>query len=139
MTSGVGEMNQKVIAEFRESGGQLTGNYAEAPVLLLTTKGARSGRLVTSPMLYLRDGGRLVVFAAKAGAPVNPAWYHNLRANPDVTVEVGTRRYPARATEVHGDERAALYERQVEAFPRFADYEKATSRTIPVIVLTPVE
>src|ERR1700691_3568531 len=123
-------MNQKVIAEFRESGGQLTGNYAEAPVLLLTTKGARGGRLVTSPMLYLRDGGRLVVFAAKAGAPINPGWYHNLRGTPDVTVEIGTLRYPARATELCGDERAALYERQVEAFPRFADYEKGTSSTI---------
>jgi deazaflavin-dependent oxidoreductase (nitroreductase family) len=103
--------------------------------LLLTTTGAKSGRPYTTPVMYLPDGDRVVVFASKGGAPTNPDWYHNLLANPHVTVEVGTDSYEADAKVLTGEERDRLYARQAEAYPGFAEYQEKTQRVIPVVAL----
>ncbi len=96
------DRNSAAIKEFRENSGKLGGRFEGAPVLLLTTKGAKTGKTRVTPMMYLPDNDRMFVFASKAGAPTNPDWYHNLVANPDVTVEVGTETFLARATAVAG-------------------------------------
>ncbi|TXK38373.1 nitroreductase family deazaflavin-dependent oxidoreductase [Nonomuraea sp. C10] len=129
------DFNQQVIEEFRANGGKVGGYFEGADLLLLTTTGARSGRQVTSPVMYLEDGGRLVVIASKAGADDNPAWFHNLRANPEVKVEIGTEEFQAEASVVDRPERDRLYARMVEKAPGFADYETKTTRVIPVITL----
>ncbi|MEV4839543.1 nitroreductase family deazaflavin-dependent oxidoreductase [Nonomuraea sp. NPDC049486] len=129
------DFNQQVIEEFRANGGKVGGYFEGADLLLLTTTGARSGRQVTSPVMYLEDGGRLVVIASKAGADDNPAWFHNLRANPEVKVEIGTEEFQAEASVVDRQERDRLYARMVEKAPGFADYETKTTRVIPVITL----
>ncbi len=127
--------NQKVIDEFRANGGKVGGMFAGGPLLLLTTTGAKTGRRLTSPLMYNTDGTNLLVFASKGGAPSNPAWYHNLLANPQVTVEVGTETYEARAVPVTGEERDRLYSHHAGQFPQFAEYQANTDRTIPVIAL----
>lgn len=128
--------NQQIIEEFRANGGKVGGQFEGAPLLLLTTTGARSGRPYTTPVMYLRDGDRYMVFASKGGAPTNPDWYHNLVAHRKAKVEVGTETFDVNAEEVTGEERDTLYRRQAEAYPGFAEYEKATTRKIPVIALT---
>ena len=127
--------NEKIIEEFRANGGRVGGEFEGAPMLLLTTTGAKTGRRVTSPLVYARDGDRLLVFASKAGAPTNPAWYHNLVANPTVTVEVGTETFEARATVVTGEERDRLFAEQAKRMPGFATYQQNTTRVIPVVAL----
>lgn len=129
------DFNQKVIEEFRANAGKVGGPFEGADLLLLTTTGAKSGRRVTTPVMYLEDGGRLVVIASKAGADHHPAWFHNLRANPEVTVEAGTDTFQARASVVDRPERDRLYARMVEKAPGFAEYEEKTSRVIPVVAL----
>lgn len=129
------DFNQKVIEEFRANAGKVGGPFEGADLLLLTTTGAKSGRRVTTPVMYLEDGGRLVVIASKAGADHHPAWFHNLRANPEVTVEAGTDTFQARASVVDRPERDRLYARMVEKAPGFAEYEAKTSRVIPVVAL----
>lgn len=127
--------NAALIDEFRANEGKVGGNFEGRPVLLLTTTGAKSGRKFTQPLVYLPDGDRLLIFASKAGAPTNPDWYHNLVANPTVTVELGSDTYEATATVITGEERDRLYARQVEAMPGFGDYQAKTTRVIPVIAL----
>jgi deazaflavin-dependent oxidoreductase (nitroreductase family) len=127
--------NSKVIREFRENNGKVGGPFEGAPVLLLTSTGAKSGLERVSPMMYLLDGGRYVVFASKAGAPTNPDWYHNLVAHSDASIEVGTEQFGVKATVVTGTERDELYARQAALYPGFAEYEAKTTRTIPVIAL----
>jgi deazaflavin-dependent oxidoreductase (nitroreductase family) len=127
--------NENLIKEFRANKGQVGGSFEGRPVLLLTTAGAKSGRKFTLPLVYLEDGDRLLIFASKAGAPTNPDWYHNLVANPTVTIEVGTETYEATATVLTGEERDRLYARQVAAMPGFGDYQAKTTRVIPVIAL----
>ena len=127
--------NQAIIEEFRANGGKVGGQFEGAPMLLLTTTGAKTGRRLTSPLVYAQDGDRLLVFASKAGAPTNPAWYHNLVANPTVTIEVGTETFDARATVLTGDERDRLYAEQAERMPNFATYQQNTTRVIPVVAL----
>lgn len=129
------DFNQKVIEEFRANAGKVGGPFEGADLLLLTTTGAKSGRRVTTPVMYLEDGDRLVVIASKAGADHHPAWFHNLRANPEVTVEAGTDTFQARASVVDRPERDRLYARMVEKAPGFAEYEEKTSRVIPVVAL----
>jgi deazaflavin-dependent oxidoreductase (nitroreductase family) len=129
------EFNEKIIAEFRENAGKVGGPFAGAPMVLLTSKGARSGRSHTTPLVYMQDGDRIVVFASMGGAPKNPQWYRNVAANPDVEVEVGTERYSAKAVVTSGAERDALFARQVALIPTFGEYQKRTSRTIPVVAL----
>ena len=132
------DWNTQIIEEFRTNHGQVGGNFAGAPLLLLHSTGAKSGQERVHPMMYLADGDRYVVFASKAGAPTNPDWYHNVKTHPDVIIEVGTRTVVARAEEVVGDERNRLYAKQAELYPGFADYEAKTDRVIPVIALRPV-
>jgi deazaflavin-dependent oxidoreductase (nitroreductase family) len=133
--SDTNDWNRNIIEEFRSNAGGIGGGFAGAPMLLLTTSGARTGRPHTTPMMYLPEGDRLYVFASKAGAPTNPDWYHNLIANPTVTVEVGSETFAARAEVVTGPERDRVYGKQSERYPTFAEYQKKTSRTIPVVAL----
>ena len=129
------DWNRKTIEEFRSKGGKVGGIWEGRPLLLLTTSGARSGQHHTTPTMYLRDGDRLLVFASKAGAPTNPDWYHNVLAHPEVTIEVGIETYKATATPLTGEERDRLYAKQAELYPQFADYQRRTSRKIPVVAL----
>ena len=129
------DFNQAVIEEFRANEGRVGGPFEGAPVLLLTSTGARSGEQRTTPVVYLRDGDRMVIFASKGGAPTNPAWYHNLRANPAATVEVGNETTGVNAVVTEGEERERLFNRQAELFPQFADYARKTTREIPVVAL----
>ncbi len=129
------DWNKQIIEEFRSHGGKVGGPFKGAPLLLLTTTGARSGMARTTPVMYLPDGDRLIIFATKAGASTNPDWYHNLMAHPKATVEVGSETFEVMAVEVTGEERDRLYARQAALFPGFADYEAKTTRRIPVIAL----
>lgn len=125
------ERNQKVMDALRANGGKTPDNR---PLLIMHTKGAKSGNTHSTPVVYLPDDGRYVVFASKAGAPTHPAWYHNLVANPEIDIEVDGETVPVRAIDVKGDEHARLYAAQVAAMPVFGEYqEKATNRIIPVI------
>jgi deazaflavin-dependent oxidoreductase (nitroreductase family) len=133
----VSDWNASIIEEFRANGGKVGGAFEGTPMLLLHTTGAKTGRERVNPLVYQQDGDRLVIFASKGGAPTNPAWYHNLLADPDVVVEVGTDTQRRRATVADGEERERLWARQKELIPSFADYEARSSRQIPVVVLHP--
>jgi deazaflavin-dependent oxidoreductase (nitroreductase family) len=130
------ELNQQVIEEFRASGGTVA-QFAGTPLLLLTHTGARTGRQYTSPVAYLPDRDRYVVFAANGGRPNNPGWYHNLVADPQAVVEVGRHTLPVTATLLDGDERERVWRAQVAAVPMFADLQAQTRRIIPVVALLP--
>ena len=132
------DWNRGIIDEFRSNAGQLGGAFAGRPVLLLSTMGAKSGQRRTNPVMYLLHGAQLVVFASNGGAATSPDWYHNLVANPTVSVEVGTESYEAQAEVVSGEERDHLYAYQAKIYPQFGEYEKNTTRTIPVVTLTRV-
>jgi deazaflavin-dependent oxidoreductase (nitroreductase family) len=130
------DWNSKIIEEFRANGGKVGGGFEGAPLLLLHTTGAKSGQERVNPLAYQEiDDDRIAVFASKAGAPTNPDWYHNLRANPKVTVEVGSETFPAVARVAEADERERIWERQKQDWPGFADYEQKTERSIPVVIL----
>ena len=132
------DWNTKLIEEFRADEGKLSGPFAGRDLLLLNTTGAKSGQPRTSPVAFIRDGDRLVIVASKAGAPTNPDWYHNLLANPQVTLELGTETIRATATPItEGPERDRLYAAMAETLSSFADYEQKTSRVIPVVILEP--
>jgi deazaflavin-dependent oxidoreductase (nitroreductase family) len=131
------DFNQSIIDEFRANDGKVGGPFEGAPMLLLTTTGAKSGQPRTAPLVYLPDGDRYVVFASKAGAPTNPDWYHNLVANPSVSVEVGSDRTDADAVVLTGEERDQLFAKQAERMPGFKDYQDKTTRVIPVVALQP--
>ncbi|WP_024757132.1 nitroreductase/quinone reductase family protein [Streptomyces exfoliatus] len=138
------DFNQQVIEEFRANGGRVGGMFEGAALLLLTTTGARSGRAHTNPAVYVRDGARLLVFASNAGGPKHPAWFHNLSADPYVTVELGTpegtvERFGATAVVTEGEERDRLYAEQAGRDPGFAAYQAATDRIIPVVALHRVD
>ena len=129
------DFNRAIIEEFRANGGKVGGAFEGSPLLLLTTTGAQSGERRTTPVAYLKDGERLVIFASRGGAPRNPAWYHNLLANPQATIEVGSDTLEVTATVTSGEERERLFSRQVERVPQFAEYARKTAREIPVIAL----
>lgn len=130
------DFNQAVIAEFRANAGKVGGYFEGANMLLLHTTGARSGQQRTIPLVYARDGDRFVLAASKGGADSNPDWYYNLLAHPEVTVEVGSESFQARATAVTEEpERSRLYAAMVAHRPGFAAYEQQTARTIPVVLL----
>jgi len=135
--SDVNDWNARIIEEFRANDGRLGGSFEGAPVLLLHTTGAKSGRERVNPMMYLDLDGHRYVFASKAGADTNPDWYHNLVANPTVTVEVGTATYTAAATPVRGGDRGRVYAEQARRYPGFAEYQEKTARVIPVVELHP--
>ncbi|EOD64878.1 hypothetical protein H480_29536 [Amycolatopsis vancoresmycina DSM 44592] len=130
------DFNKQIVEEFRANEGRVGGMFEGKNVLLLTTIGAKSGAERLSPLVYTRDGDRYVVAASMGGAPKNPAWYHNLVANPKVTLEVGTEKFEATATVIADRaERDRLYAGMVAHAEGFADYEKNTSRLIPIVVL----
>jgi len=136
MSTDFATFNRNLIDHFRANAGEIKeGIFKGAPILLLTTKGAKSGTTYTTPLVYTRDGDRLVIIASKGGAPTNPAWYHNLVANPAVTLEVGPDRYEATATVAQGAERDRLFDAQATLMPNFAQYQRNTTRRIPVVVL----
>ena len=130
------DWNRKIIEEFRSTGGKVGGRFEGANLLLLHTTGARSGQKRVNPVAYQAVGDDYAVFGSKAGAPTNPDWYHNLVAHPDVTVEVGTDTFQAKARVAEADERNRIWTRQKELVPSFAQYEEKTTRPIPVIVIT---
>lgn len=131
------ERNRTVIEQFR-AGGEIEGMHRDR-ILLLTTTGARTGRPHTTPTMFHRDGDRLIVIASFAGAPRHPDWYHNLLADPGVTVEVGSETFPARAATVTGAERTRLWATLTEAYPFLADHQAKTEREIPLVVLNRAE
>ena len=128
--------NLEIIKEFRANAGVVGGMFEGTPLLLLTTTGAKSGIARTTPLAYLRDGDRVVVFAANGGRATHPGWYYNLLASAWVTVEIGSESYPATAVALTGAERARVWDLQVTANPSIADFAAATAREIPVVALT---
>jgi deazaflavin-dependent oxidoreductase (nitroreductase family) len=132
------DRNQHIIDEFRANGGRVAGSFEGRTLLLLHHRGAKTGAERVNPLAYQRlSEDSVAVFASKGGAPTNPAWYHNVVANPDVTVELGTETYEAKARVAGSDERATIWERQKGDWPGFADYDEKTKgiREIPVVVL----
>lgn len=131
------DWNLGVIDEFRANDGVLGGMFEGMSLLLLHHTGAKTGTERVNPLVYLPDGDNYVIFASKAGAPTSPDWYHNIRANPNTTIEVGTESIPVTARVAEGDERERLWSTQKEVAPQFAEYESKTDRAIPVVVLEP--
>jgi deazaflavin-dependent oxidoreductase (nitroreductase family) len=131
------DFNERNIAEFRANHGRVGGGFEGAPLVVLHTVGARSGKPRTNIMMYLADGDRYLVFASNAGAYDNPAWYQNLKASPHARIEVGDHIVDVHAIELQGAERDDKYALQAERYPGFAEYQRKTSRTIPVVALTP--
>ena len=123
---------------YRATGGKLFGRMGKSPILLLNTVGRKSGKKRTSPLLYVMDGEDFVIIASKGGAPTHPAWYLNLRDNPDATVEIGDREVRVRAEEADPEEKARLWGKMVEIYPTYDDYQKKTEREIPLLILRPV-
>ena len=131
----VSDFNAQFIEEFRGNGGMVGGWFEDKDVLILHTSGARSGLERLAPLVYRREGDRIFVFASKAGSDTNPDWYHNLKADPTVTVEIGSGTSTNTAVEIVGEERDAIYARQAAALDNFATYQASTDRIIPVIEL----
>ena len=129
------QMNRTVISEFRATGGKAGGVFTGKPLLLLHHIGAKSGIELTSPVATLLQDGRMFIFATKGGSDKNPDWYGNLVANPNVTVELGTETFPATARTLTGEERADIWAKQVAVEPQFGDYQRTTTREIPVVEL----
>jgi deazaflavin-dependent oxidoreductase (nitroreductase family) len=140
MASNYGDFQRWMIQDFRQNQGQISeGPFKDRDVLLLTTKGAQSGEERTLPLVYTRDGGRIVIVASKGGGPTNPHWYHNLVAHPEVTIEVGPESFRARATVVDDEaEYERLYSQHSTKNPGFIEYRRKTSRRIPIVLLDPV-
>jgi deazaflavin-dependent oxidoreductase (nitroreductase family) len=132
------DWNTNIVEEFRANEGKVGGRFEGAPLLLLHHTGAKTGIERVNPMMYQPTGGAMAVFASKGGAPTNPDWYHNLLANPDASVEVGTETVAVRARVARGEERERIWEKQKRDWPGFADYERKTEREIPVVVLEPL-
>lgn len=131
------DFNAQVIEEFRANGGKAGGMFEGMPLVLVHNVGARSGKEYVTPLVYLGEDGRTFVFASKAGADNHPGWFHNLKANPDTTIEIGSDTVDVVAVELTGEERDRIYEAQKARQPQFAEYEAKTDRTIPVIELAP--
>lgn len=128
--------NAKVISEFRENSGKVGGAFEGSPMVLLHHKGAKTGKERVNPLMCRIEGERIFIFASKAGAPDNPDWYPNLRANPETTIEISDERdVRVRATELGDEDRSRVWEAQKADWPQFAEYEEATDRQIPVLAL----
>jgi deazaflavin-dependent oxidoreductase (nitroreductase family) len=132
----VSDWNKKIIEEFRANDGKVGGHFANNTLLLLHTTGAKSGQERINPLVTFEDGDRLVIVASKGGAPTNPDWYYNLVANPDVTVEYGTEKFPARAAVTSEPERTRLYEKMESELSSFSEYKLKAGRVIPVVTLS---
>ena len=124
---------------YRATGGKLFGRMGKSPIMLLNTVGRKTGRKRTSPLLYVMDGEDFVIIASKGGAPTHPAWYLNLKANPDATVEVGDREVRVVAEVAAPEDKARLWQKMVEMYPTYDDYQRKTEREIPLLVLRLVE
>jgi deazaflavin-dependent oxidoreductase (nitroreductase family) len=131
------DFNAQVIEEFRTNEGKAGGMFEGMPLVLVHNVGAKSGTEYVTPLVYLGEDGRTFIFASKAGAPNHPGWFHNLKANPDVAMEIGSDKLDVVATELTGEERDRIYEIQKQKQPQFAEYEAKTDRKIPVVELTP--
>ena len=129
------KLNESIIEEFRTHAGKVGGRFANATLLLLTTKGAKSGLPRLNPLAYFKDGNRYLIIASYAGAPGNPPWYYNLLANPEASVEMGTEKFNVRAEVLGEPERTKQYARIAAAVPAFAEYQSKTERTIPMLAL----
>lgn len=130
------DWNAQIIAEFRENGGKVGGPFEGSPMVLIHHKGAKTGTERVNPLMCRVEGDRVFIFASKAGAPDNPDWYHNLKAHPEITIEIGDERdVPVHVTELEGAERDRVWEAQKAEWPQFAEYEEQTDRTIPVLAL----
>jgi deazaflavin-dependent oxidoreductase (nitroreductase family) len=132
------DVNQNVITEFRENAGRVGGMFEGKPMILVHHVGAKSGTERIAPLVYFGEGDRVFVYASKGGADENPAWYHNLVANPRTTVELGTDTFDVTARVLTGAERDEFYAKQVAVQPQFGDYQRKTTRVIPVIELARV-
>jgi len=132
------DWNKGIIEEFRKNHGKVGGNFEGAPLLLINHHtGARSGKHRTNPVMYLKDGNRYLVFASKGGAETNPDWYHNLKAHPNVKIEVGNETIDVTAQEITGSEHDKIYQRQSSLYPMFGQYRRKTKRVIPIIAFIP--
>ena len=131
----VNEFNRGIIEQFRANEGKVGPPFEGAPLLILHSTGAKSGKTRLAPIVYQQVDDSWAVFASKAGAPDNPDWYHNLVANPSATIELGTEEVAVTARVLEGDEREAVWSKQKELMPGFAEYEAQTDRTIPVVIL----
>jgi deazaflavin-dependent oxidoreductase (nitroreductase family) len=129
------DWNKKIIDEFRDNEGKVAGPFEGAPMILLHTIGRKSGEPRLNPLVYQKVDDAFAIFGSKGGAPAHPEWYRNLMANPKTTVEVGTESFDVTAREATGEERERIWTEQKKRMPGFADYEKATNRQIPVVVL----
>ena len=136
--SDAADFNRRTVEEFRANHGKVGGPFEGAPLLLLHTLGARSGKQRVNPMMYLTDGDRYLVFASNGGADTHPDWYRNLRANPSARIEVGDIDLDVEATDLEEPERTEKYRIQAERYPGFAEYEQRTGRAIPVVALSPI-
>jgi deazaflavin-dependent oxidoreductase (nitroreductase family) len=134
-TETINAFNKNIADEFRANGGKVGGPFKDGNLLLLTTTGAKSGQSRLSPLAYFTIDGRLIIIGSFAGAPKDPAWVHNLRANPRAHIEVGTDAYDVTAHELPSAERDELFEEISAASPGFADYQAKTSRVIPLFEL----
>lgn len=128
-------LNRRVIEEFRANEGSVTGMFANEPLLLLTTTGAKSGEKRTNPLVHTLDGDRVVIIASFGGAPKHPAWFLNIRANPEVTIELPGETFTSKAIIPEGEERQRIYDQHAAQMPRFAEYQAMTAREIPVVVI----
>jgi deazaflavin-dependent oxidoreductase (nitroreductase family) len=137
MSTSMNDFNAQIIEEFRANDGRVGGMFEGSTLLLLHHVGAKTGTQRINPLMYSRDGDRYVIFASKAGAPTHPDWYRNLKANPNVSIEVGTDTIDVVASEATGEERDRLFQAQSERSPQFAEYQSKTDRVIPVVLLTP--
>lgn len=131
------EFNRLLIEEFRANAGVIQGELEQANFILLTTNGAKSGARRTTPLVYHRIDGRLIVIASTGGGPRNPAWFDNLVLDPSVTVEIGAETWPGRAVVLSGDDRDAVFAAVVKSVPTFGQYQARTTRVIPVVELLP--
>jgi deazaflavin-dependent oxidoreductase (nitroreductase family) len=132
------DFNKKIIEEFRANQGKVGGMFAGMPLVLVTTKGAKTGKESIIPVAYSTDGENFVIVASKGGAPENPAWYYNLLAHPEVDIEVGTEKFKVKATDTKGEERDRLFEQHAKHYPTFNEYKEKTTRVIPVFLLEKV-
>lgn len=131
----VNDWDRQIIEAYRANGGNVGGQFAGVPLLLLTTTGAKSGEPRTRPLVYLSDGGHIYIFAGNRGAPTNPSWYHNLVAHPDVTVELGTEKFEARAIVLDSAEGERLGRIQVQKLPRLTTLQAKITRKVPAVLL----
>jgi len=131
------DWNRRIIEEFRANEGRVGGNFEGATMILIHHRGAKTGKERVNPLVYQKVDGGYAVFASKGGAPTHPDWYHNLVANPETVVEVGTATIPVRARVARGEERERIWEQQTRLYPGFVEYEKTANREIPVVILEP--